>query len=102
MRKIGEMRIWWLWRKFVEMASVLQKTQKPTAHAAETLLALGQSSDAPRLEVIESFDVPKGSPGQEQNALIVATTRRGGGALPRPILPLYRSICNAILGFMQG
>jgi hypothetical protein len=64
MRKIGEMRIWWLWRKFVEMASVLQKTQKPVAHAAETLLALGQSSDAPRLDESTASTSRMAAPGR--------------------------------------
>src|SRR4029078_6944300 len=86
MRKIGEMRIWWLWRKFVEMARVLQKTRKrPRTLAGQPprlkLLRM-QAADGP--QVINASTSPQGpqaGTGYDSRVLLNGTTRQTGGAL---------------------
>src|SRR5829696_8520564 len=82
MRKIGEMRIWWLWRKFVvEMARILQETLKTPRHYGR-----GRTSSRGRLIGDVTGDAMastsrRPAPGGNEFALLIATTRRSGGAL---------------------
>ena len=99
MRKIGEMRIWWLWRKFVEMARVLQKTiETRDARRGETS-SLGQTAEQTATpQVIEGLDIPAGNPRQEREYNINATHRRSGGAAATSYIASVSEILQRSIG----
>src|SRR3954471_17771212 len=101
MRKIGEMRIWWLWRKFVEMARVLRKTLKRPQGGQTSSPGTTADAGCRRPSGHQRFDIPAGTPGRN-GVLLHGTTRQTGGALATSYIACVSENLQRSIGKSEG